>query len=106
DLGRDRARADRGRSAAAGLMATSVEALSRQEQGAARPCLCESYARVTERSALASARWLGRADQEGAIDAACAGMQESLEQLPVDGHIVIGASEEADSLGAGKEIGA
>ena len=62
---------------------------------AARPCLCESYARVTERSALASARWLGRADQEGAEEAACAGMQEALEQLPIDGHIVIGASAEA-----------
>ena len=74
-------------------MASSVEALASQEQGAARPCLCESYARVTERSALASARWLGRDDQDGATEAACAGMQESLEQLPVDGHIVIGVSE-------------
>ena len=34
---------------------------------ALRPqCLCETYARVTERAALAGARWLGRADQEGA----------------------------------------
>jgi hypothetical protein len=24
-------------------------------------CLCESYARATERAALAAARWLGRA---------------------------------------------
>ena len=87
-------------------MASSVEALASQEQGAARPCLCESYARVTERSALASARWLGRDDPEGAIGAACTGMQESLEQLPIDGHIVIGASEGADALGAGQEIGA
>ena len=31
----------------------------------AAPCLCESYARVTERAALAGARWLGRADQDG-----------------------------------------
>ena len=62
-------------------MASSVEALSTNEQGAARPCLCENYARVTERSALASARWLGRADEQGATEAACAGMQESLEQL-------------------------
>jgi fructose-1,6-bisphosphatase/sedoheptulose 1,7-bisphosphatase-like protein len=60
-------------------MASSVEALSTNEQGAARPCLCENYARVTERSALASARWLGRADEQGATEAACAGMQESLE---------------------------
>jgi fructose-1,6-bisphosphatase II len=75
------------------------------EAGSARPCLCESYARVTERSALASARWLGRADQDGAQEAACAGMQEALEQLPIDGHIVIGASEEAEQLAAGARIG-
>jgi fructose-1,6-bisphosphatase II len=75
------------------------------EAGTARPCLCESYARVTERSALASARWLGRADQAGAQDVACTGMQEALEQLPIDGHIVIGASEEAEQLAAGARIG-
>jgi fructose-1,6-bisphosphatase II len=76
------------------------------ETGAARPCLCESYARVTERSALASARWLGRADQEGAQEAAASGMQQALEELPIDGHIVIGASEEAGDLAAGARIGA
>ena len=40
----------------------------RQREGSAldRYCLCESFARVTERAALAGARWLGRADQEGA----------------------------------------
>ncbi len=75
------------------------------ETAAARPCLCESYARVTERSALASARWLGRADQDGAQEAACAGMREALEQLPVDGHIVIGATAEAEHLAAGVRIG-
>jgi fructose-1,6-bisphosphatase II len=73
---------------------------------AARPCLCESYARVTERSALASARWLGRADQDGAEEAACSGMQEALEQLPIDGHIVIGASDQAEQLAGGARIGA
>ena len=35
-------------------MAKAVEAIPEQEQSARRPCLCESYARVTERSALAS----------------------------------------------------
>jgi hypothetical protein len=38
------------------------------------PCLCESFARATERSALAAARWLGRADQVAAEEAARAGM--------------------------------
>ena len=52
-----------------------------------RFCLCESYARVTERAALAGARWLGRADQQAAEDDAARAMQLALEQLPVDGRI-------------------
>jgi fructose-1,6-bisphosphatase II len=87
-------------------MAKAVEIGTHSLMGAARPCLCESYARVTERSALASARWLGRADEEGAQEAACVGMQEALEQLPIDGEIIIGASEESENLAAGKRIGA
>jgi fructose-1,6-bisphosphatase II len=75
------------------------------ELGAARPCLCESYARVTERAALASARWLGRADEDGAQQAACSGMQEALEQLPIEGNIVIGAGDDAERLAAGQRIG-
>jgi fructose-1,6-bisphosphatase II len=87
-------------------MAKAVEMSREPAMGEARPCLCESYARVTERSALASARWLGRADEDGAQEAACLGMQEALEQLPIDGDIVIGASDEAETLTAGKRIGA
>jgi fructose-1,6-bisphosphatase II len=72
--------------------------------GTARQCLCESYARVTERAALASARWLGRADEAGAEEAACTGMQEALEQLPIDGNIVIGAADH-ERLATGQRIG-
>ena len=32
--------------------------------------MCETFARVTERAALAGARWLGRGDQEAAEEAA------------------------------------
>ena len=73
-----------------------------------RTCLCESFARVTERAALASARWLGRADEAAALRTPRApGMEESLQQLPIDGSIVIGASgEESDNLAAGQKIGA
>jgi len=60
---------------------------------------------VTERSALASARWLGRADQDGAQEAACDGMNEALEQLPIDGSIVIGAVDETNRLATGQQIG-
>ena len=85
---------------------TAPEAAESQ-LGTARTCLCETFARVTERAALASARWLGRADEAGAQEAACTGMEESLEQLPIDGNIVIGASEEeSDNLAAGQKIGA
>ena len=85
-------------------MARAAPAESTQGLGSPRPCLCESYARVTERAALASARWLGRADDAGADEAACSGMQEALEQLPIDGNIVIGPPEH-ESLATGKRIG-
>ena len=87
-------------------MTQSAPEAPESQLGTARTCLCESFARVTERAALASARWLGRADEDGAQEAACTGMGESLERLPIDGNIVIGASEEADNLAAGQKIGA
>jgi fructose-1,6-bisphosphatase II len=69
-------------------------------------CLCETFARVTERSALAGARWLGRADQDAAEEAAFSGARIALEQLPISGHVVIGAHEEAEQLATGTTIGA
>ena len=68
-------------------------------------CLCESYARVTERAALAGARWLGRADQETAEEDAATAMRLALEQLPIDGHIVIGAGDDGAQLAAGARVG-
>ena len=70
------------------------------------PCQCESFARVTEQAALAGARWLGRADKEAAEEAAFSGARFALEQLPVDGRIVIGAPEGAAQLSTGTMIGA
>jgi fructose-1,6-bisphosphatase II len=69
-------------------------------------CLCQAYLRATERAAIAGARWLGRADQEGAEEAATAGMRAALDQLAIDGRIVIGAGDSevlrvGDSVGAG-----
>jgi fructose-1,6-bisphosphatase II len=69
-------------------------------------CLCEQYVRVTERAALAGARWLGRADQEAAEEAAAAGMRAALDGFPIHGRIVIGAADEESLLRAGAEIGA
>jgi fructose-1,6-bisphosphatase II len=69
-------------------------------------CLCEQYARVTERAALAGARWLGRADQEAAEEATTTGMLSALEGFPIDGRIVIGLGDEESPLRVGEEIGA
>ena len=72
-----------------------------------RYCLCESYARATERAALAGARWLGRANQEGAERDSAEAMHSALEQLPIDGQIVIGAGgDETETLGRGQQVGA
>ena len=72
-----------------------------------RYCLCESYARATERAALAGARWLGRANQEGAERDSAEAMRSALEQLPIDGQIVIGAGgDETETLGRGQQVGA
>jgi fructose-1,6-bisphosphatase II len=74
--------------------------------GVGQLCLCESFARVTESAALASARWLGRADQAAAQEAATSAMQHALEQIPIEGSIVLGASEESGILNVGERVGA
>jgi fructose-1,6-bisphosphatase II len=84
----------------------TTEAPREDQGGASRYCLCESYARVTERAALASARWLGRANQEAAEEAAFNGMCLALDQLPISGRVVVGGEEEGDQLGLDSEIGA
>jgi fructose-1,6-bisphosphatase II len=71
-----------------------------------RFCLCESYARVTERAALAGARWLGRADQGAAEEDASTAMRLAIEQLPINGRIVIGAGGEESQLAPDERIGA
>lgn len=68
------------------------------------PCLCVHFARATERAALAGARWLGQADQEAAEEAAASGMRAGLDELPIDGKIVIGPGDGAQ-LAAGLTVG-
>jgi len=75
------------------------------DTGTPTRCLCESYARTTERAALAGARWLGRADELAAQEAAASGMREELELLPIDGRIVIGGPGESEALQGGDRIG-
>jgi fructose-1,6-bisphosphatase II len=69
------------------------------------PCLCESYARVTESAALGGARWLGRADIEGAEEATFSAMRAALDALPIRGRIVIGAPEDDARLPTGGTVG-
>ena len=69
------------------------------------PCQCQSFARVTERAALAGARWLGRADMQAAEEAAFSGARIALDALPISGAIVIGGAEDAEQLAAGSTIG-
>jgi fructose-1,6-bisphosphatase II len=79
----------------------------REESSVDRYCLCESYARATERAALTGARWLGRADQEGAERDAAEAMRSALEHLPIDGQVVIGAGADEDgTLARGLRVGA
>jgi fructose-1,6-bisphosphatase II len=89
---------------------TDVAPRSAEQEAAggapARTCLCEQLSRGTERAALASARWLGRADEAAAHEAAASGMLEALERLPIDGTVVIGAAGDADRLGPGQRVGA
>jgi fructose-1,6-bisphosphatase II len=69
------------------------------------PCQCESFARVTERAALAGARWLGRADKEAAEEASFTAARQALDKMAISGKIVIGAHEDAEQLAAGTFIG-
>jgi fructose-1,6-bisphosphatase II len=67
-------------------------------------CLCVHYARITERAALAAARWLGRADQEGAEEAAASGMRLGLDAMPIEGKVVI-APRGSEQLVVGERLG-
>jgi fructose-1,6-bisphosphatase II len=68
-------------------------------------CLCTNYAKATEWAALAGARWLGRADEEAAEEAAAAAMRSALDQLPISGRVIIGAHA-GEELAPGGEVGA
>ena len=76
-----------------------------EAQAEAVRCLCQSYLRATEHAALLAARWLGRADQEGAERAAAGGMHSSLDRLPIRGRIVLGSPDD-EALAPGATLGA
>lgn len=63
--------------------------------------------RVTETAALASARYMGRGDKNGADGAAVEGMRLAFESIDIDGEVVIGEGEldEAPMLYIGEKLG-
>lgn len=64
--------------------------------------------RVTEVTALAAGRWLGRGDREGAHRAATEAMAHALSAVDLDGYIVIGEEgrlHENTPLDSGQRIG-
>jgi fructose-1,6-bisphosphatase class II len=65
------------------------------------------FLRVTERAALLSARWVGKGLKHEADDAACKGMRSALNELDINGLIVIGEGEmdEAPMLYIGERVG-
>jgi fructose-1,6-bisphosphatase II len=68
-------------------------------------CQCEAYAAVTERAALASGRWLGRGDVEGAGEAAISGMRAALDLMPIEARIVVGTGDEGGALAPDAVVG-
>jgi fructose-1,6-bisphosphatase II len=73
--------------------------------GPATRCGCEAFAAVTEAAALASGRWLGRGDVEGAENAAATAMREGLDELAIEGRIVVGGEEPNEALALGTTVG-
>ena len=71
--------------------------------GTREPCICEAYARATEGASLAAARWLGRADDQAAEDAATSAMASTLAQIPIEGRVVVGGDD--GSLANGTVVG-
>ena len=63
--------------------------------------------RVTEAAAIAAAKWVGRGNNDAADAAAVEAMRASLNELPMDGTVVIGEGErdEAPMLFIGEKVG-
>jgi fructose-1,6-bisphosphatase II len=70
--------------------------------------LAMELARVTEAAALAAGRWMGRGDKEAADQAAVDAMRLVVNNVSMDGVVVIGEGEkdEAPMLYNGEQIGA
>lgn len=65
------------------------------------------FSRVTEAAALAGFAWLGRGNKDAADEAAVKAMRIMLNQIDINGEIVIGEGEidEAPMLYIGEKVG-
>jgi fructose-1,6-bisphosphatase II len=79
--------------------------MSEYESDEELPCQCQAYLRATERAALVSARWLGRADEDAAEEAAATGMRATLDVLPISGRVVFGSLDDSGGLAPGAIVG-
>jgi fructose-1,6-bisphosphatase II / sedoheptulose-1,7-bisphosphatase len=63
--------------------------------------------RVTESAAMAASKWIGRGDNDAADDAAVEAMRAALNELPINGTVMIGEGErdEAPMLYIGEKVG-
>lgn len=69
--------------------------------------LAIEFSRVTEAAALAAYKWLGRGDKEKADEAAVNAMRAMLNQIAIEGEVVIGEGEidDAPMLYIGERVG-
>jgi fructose-1,6-bisphosphatase II len=76
------------------------------EEGEDRGCPCTDLVSVTERSALAAGRQLGRGDAAAADRAAAEAMLSALDLLPVSASVVFGREGDEHLLRPGVQAGA
>ena len=69
--------------------------------------LALEFVRVTEEGAIAAARAMGQGNPEGADEAAVKAMRAALQEITMDGTVVIGEGErdEAPMLYIGEQLG-
>jgi fructose-1,6-bisphosphatase II / sedoheptulose-1,7-bisphosphatase len=83
------------------------EVLMAKGAGSLDRILAMEIVRVTERAAIAAARFRGRGDEKAADEAAAKAMRAELDKLPIKGAVVIGEGEqdEAPALYIGETLG-
>src|SRR3954462_5781794 len=74
-------------------MALAASTVTVQQSQLIERILTLEIVRVTERAAVAAARWTGRGNEKAADQAAVDAMRREINKLPINGTIVIGEGE-------------